>query len=337
MDYRVNSGVWGAMFGVPCIVPDNFLKLATGAQIKVLLYPLRASGRSVSSAELSAGTGVPQAEAEEAVLFWQQANILSAENSSVPQPVIVPAAPVAPADSMQSDPEKDPEPQKPAVQQTEQSKPAAERRALLSPSDIAEIMKDTPDISELFKISESILGSLNYTMQNSLITMKMLLGLPAEVLITLITYCKVIDKAQPAYIEKVASAWAESGIDTLELAQEDVERMSRSRTYTGKVMKAFEMRRNPTSNQAAFIEDWQNLGISEELLRYAYELTIEKIDKLSFPYINSILRSWSDSGFRTKDDVKAAEPASKRKKSSSGDDSEGSLDLNEYKQFINNF
>ena len=41
MEFKVNCGIWGTMFGVPSIVADNFLKLATGGQIKVLLYLLR--------------------------------------------------------------------------------------------------------------------------------------------------------------------------------------------------------------------------------------------------------------------------------------------------------
>jgi len=46
VDFKTNSGIWGTMFGVPCIVADNFLKLATGEQIKVLLYILRCSGKN---------------------------------------------------------------------------------------------------------------------------------------------------------------------------------------------------------------------------------------------------------------------------------------------------
>ena len=94
MEFKANCGVWGTMFGVPCVVADNFLKLATGEQIKVLLYLLRASGRTVSTEEIAANTGVTTQQAEEAVLFWQQVNVLSSDNSiSVPQSIMTPPAP----------------------------------------------------------------------------------------------------------------------------------------------------------------------------------------------------------------------------------------------------
>ena len=58
MEFKANCGVWGTMFGVPCVVADNFLKLATGEQLKVLLYILRCSGRNCSDEEIALNTGI---------------------------------------------------------------------------------------------------------------------------------------------------------------------------------------------------------------------------------------------------------------------------------------
>ena len=100
MEFKVNSGIWGSMFGVPNIVADNFLKLATGEQIKVLLYLLRCSGKVCSAEEIAINTGVSSQQAAEAILFWQQANILTAQNMTAvqPQPIMTPSVqPVMPA------------------------------------------------------------------------------------------------------------------------------------------------------------------------------------------------------------------------------------------------
>ena len=53
MEFKVNSGMWGMMFGVPCIVADNFLKLADEAQIKTLIYVLRNNNRICTSDEIA--------------------------------------------------------------------------------------------------------------------------------------------------------------------------------------------------------------------------------------------------------------------------------------------
>ena len=126
MELKANCGVWGSMFGVPCIVADNFLKLATGEQIKVLIYILRNSGRELTSEEIAMNTGITPQQAEDAVLFWQQANVLTPDTSiSVPRNVML-----QPENIVQS-----PEP-------VQKEAPAPRRKDSLKPSEISEIMND---------------------------------------------------------------------------------------------------------------------------------------------------------------------------------------------------
>ena len=198
------------------------------------------------------------------------------------------------------------------------------------------IMKDSVDISDLFIVTEQILGPINNTFQNMLISLYDEYGLKKEVIITLIGYCKNIDKTHPAYIEKIAIDWSESEIDTLEKAQTEVERMTRCHDFTGKIMKSFEMNRRPTAKQAEFIEEWRNSGFDIDVIHYAYEKTIEQINKLSFDYINKILLSWKDSGFTSVKQIRDAENDYKNdKKKSAKPTSE--TDIGKYEAFINNF
>jgi DnaD/phage-associated family protein len=325
LEFKVNCGIWGAMFGVPGIVAENFLKLATGGQIKVLLYMLRYSGKMCSLDEISSNTGVGPEEVEEAILFWQQANVLCPQNSTDTLQVrSLMSSPQAP--------EVTPEP----VQSISGAVP--DHKANYSSSEIAAIMKDSQDIRELFKISEGILGNLKNGQMNSIIWMYDHLGLKKEVIITLLTYCASIEKTNTAYVEKVAADWAENDINSMAAAQEEIERLSASRDYIAGIMKCFEMTRRPTSKQAEFIQQWKNAGFDLELIHYAYEKTIEQINKLSFDYINKILLSWKDSGFRTAKDVKAAETDfRKKKKNSSSGNGGGDSDIEEYKSVINKF
>ena len=314
------------MFGVPGIVADNFLKLATGGQIKVLLFLLRSSGKDLTAEDISAGTGITVQETEEAVLFWQQANVL-APDKETPLSLMQPAAP-APQPVREEAPAAQPEPQP-------ETRTAPARMPLLAPSDIAQLVSGSPDITELFRAAEAALGPLNHTMQNSLITMYTHLGLKKEVILILLNYCKSIEKTNSAYIEKIAYAWADSDINSLESAQDEVGRMTLSHDYCGMVMKQFEMKRRPVSTQMAFVEQWRTAGFSPELLRLAYERTIEYIDKLDFKYINKILLSWQENGFRTVADVEKSEADYRGKKKKNSGGSTGSMD--KYKEFINDF
>ena len=340
MEFKVNSGIWGSMFGVPDIVVDNFLKLASGEHIKVLLYLLRSSGKVCSAEEIAINTGVTPQQAADAVLFWQQANILSAQNLTAVQPQSImtpPPAPVQPVTA--SHPSAtipvQPVPQPEQLKAAEPPKPER-RRQNLTPSEIADIMKDSVDISELFKITESMMGSLNHTFQNLLIWMYDYLGLKKEVIIILISHCKSIDKTNPSYIEKVAADWADNEINDLNKAQTEVQRITVTHDYTGRIMKMFEMTRRPTTKQAEFIEQWRSSGYDGELIHLAYEKTIEQIGKLSFDYINKILESWKESNYTTVQAVRDAESDYKKRKTipqKSGSDP----DIEKYKVLINKF
>ena len=328
MEFTVNSGVWGTMFGVPCIVADNFLKLASEEQIKVLIYILRHSGKISSDVEIALNTGVSADKISDALLFWQQANVISpqqgAGTASAASPSIMqPAHSETPLLTDKSEVS--------AVSYSPEAK-----RPNHSGSEIAEIMKGSEDISELFKISESMLGTLRNNQMNSLIWIYDYLGLKKEVIVTLIAYCIKIDKTNPAYIEKIACSWAENDINTLSSAQEEVQRLTSSHDFADRIVKLFEMNRKPSSREREVIEQWQKAGYSSELMHYAYEKTIEQINKLSFAYINKILISWRESGFNTVKKIKEAEEAyrsGKDKHTSSPADPE----LEKYKQFINKF
>lgn len=331
MEFKANCGIWGTMFGVPCIVADNFLKLASGDHIKVLLYLLRCSGRAVTNEEISANTGVVPQKIEEAMLFWQQANVLTAENVIQPATNIM-TPPIQPQQNVTA-----PIPQ-PAIQEIKpiiEIAPQAPKREILKPTEIAVILKDAPDISELFKVAEQILGNINNTMQNSLIWMYTYLGLKTEVIITLIAYCKEIEKANSSYIEKIAASWAEKEIKTLEIAQEEVERLYASRTFTAEIMRIFDMKRRPTTKQQEIVDTWQTEKYNLDLIKCAYERTIERIDKLSFEYINKILETWRENGYSSAEEVKTAESEYRKNKKSGEKSSSDGFDAQKYNILIN--
>ena len=102
-------------------------------------------------------------------------------------------------------------------------------------------------------------------------------------------------------------------------------------------MKLFEMNRKPTSKQAVFLTKWSKDGYSDELLRLAYERTIESIDKLSFEYINGILQNWQEQGLTTKAAVAESENSFRQQKNASDSQSGVSSDIDKYNFIINKF
>ncbi|MGN0578759.1 MAG: hypothetical protein ACI4J4_09070, partial [Ruminiclostridium sp.] len=97
MSYILNLGAWGSVFAVPSCVVRNYIKIASGNQLKVLLYLLGNAGTMLSAADISAVTGVPEGEVDEALDFWEERGVIAKDNGTITPantaPVI--SAPVA--------------------------------------------------------------------------------------------------------------------------------------------------------------------------------------------------------------------------------------------------
>ena len=342
MEYKVNSGIWGTMFGVPCIVADNLLKIVSGDHLKVLLYLLRYSGTAVKTEEISANTGVSEQQAEESIIFWEQLNILIPENGlNQSQPVnnimTAPAQPSKPVPKTPVNAEMTAKPAAPVPVQETANTPAspASKKTFHNPSKIAEIKTNNSDISALFQIVETIIVNVNHAMQNSLIWIYEYLGLKIEVIVTIVNYCVSIDKANANYIEEVARSWAKKEIDTLEKAQEEADRLIELRDYTSKFMNICSMNKI-TPNIKKMIDSCYEAGYNMEVVKYAYEITVENTGNFSFPYINKILGNWIEKGIRTIDDAKNDAAEHKKNYKPKPDNSDG-FDADEYEIFLNNF
>lgn len=323
MEYFLNTGILGGIFAVPNSVVDNYIKLANEASIKVLLYVLRNDNQNISASVISDALNISENQVEEAFVFWENANIFQKTQNT--EPVInnisqqIKPAPVPVSEPKHVQPKK-------TIQQDRAD-------YNINPSEIAKRIESSEDMKCLFTMSEQAFARpLNHTEQRGLIWIHDYLGLSTEVILMLVTFCISADKGNIKYIEAVAKDWAEREISNLELAQNEIKRLEESQSFNKKIMKIFAMNRKPTSKQQEFIDIWKEKKYSIELIEYAYEKTIESIDKLNFPYLNKILENWYAQGLMTKEQIDGY------KKSDSDNNGQNySFDIDEYKSLVNNF
>lgn len=323
MDYQINFG--SRVFAVPAAVADHFLKLASETQLKVLLYLLRHADEPCTLSGIAAYFRISEEQAEEAVQFWLQADILSdGHGASAPQSFAF----------------ADPVPEKPASE--EQIPPAAPAASVqrsskdikLDPSEIAHALEQSGELHDLFTCAEQIFGRfLNHMEQRSLLWMHSYLGVRSDVLLTLLGYCVSIEKVSMSYAESIAIRWMDADIVTLEQAEAEIRRLTEERTFTSKIQRMFEMTRRPTTNQKSYIDLWQKAGYSMELIRCAYEITVESINKVNFKYINTILENWAAEGITTEEAARSA------RKSPPDNNSAGAspAEMDEYLSVVNRF
>jgi DnaD/phage-associated family protein len=168
----------------------------------------------------------------------------------------------------------------------------------IDPSVLAAEIDRSEELQYLYKKAEEKLGELKKMHLNSLYWIKEYLNFPVESIIMLLEYCARIEKTDFRYIESIAISWHDKDIITFKQVEEEIARLTKEHTFTSEIRSLFELKRSPTTKQKSYIDLWQNAGYPMELIKYAYEISVENIEKADFKYINTILLGWAENGIR---------------------------------------
>ena len=128
------------------------------------------------------------------------------------------------------------------------------------------------------------------------------LGFSAELISYLYEYCCLTrEKSRFSYIQKVALAWAEKNIKTIEAAQIEAETFNKENSL---VMKSFGLTRLPGVSEKQYIDRWfHEYKMSEELVAEACDRALLALNKPSFSYADGVLKKWFAKGIKDLDGV----------------------------------
>ena len=312
MKYQVNFGFHA--FAVPSAVADNLLRLAKENHLKVLLYLLRYPDKNLSAAQIAAFLRISEEQAEEALAFWSDVNILQETEPKQ-------SAPETPAfaftDSLFSvEPESKSSPQEPEIKSEPSPEPKKKKETKvrefnssaellkLRNDEIAEMRDNSPEFRKLLRESWKFYRhDQNHMEVRSLLWIHMYLGFSVDVILLLLDYCSRIEKFSIGYIDKIAYSWWEDNITTVEEVQNKIRELLDFYTYQNYITRVFQLQAKPTKKQTEFIELWQGLAFSEEMLIYARDLSVEATGKVKFNYIDAIFKDWSENHITTTEEA----------------------------------
>lgn len=293
---RINLGVWNRIFAVPSVVADS-LKLTNGDHLKVLLCILGNAGKELTPEEIGNLTGVGAGTVADALIYWQNMNILSEVEGELMPPENTPVTSPAPAPT--------------ADRHDAQVRVKLTADTHFPPKEVATAVNNDEAFKFLCQSFERRVGRpLRHSERNVLMVLTEEVGLPVEVAAMLVEYCFSIDKATPAYMKSVALDWYSNGIDSIEKAEERMVQLKTRNSLENRLHSRFRMTSAFSSKQREFISGWAEMNLSEELIDEAYERTLDATGKLSFPYMDTILRSWNDKGITSPEQlVKDSKPS----------------------------
>ncbi len=294
MDFMINPLKWNNSFAVPSEVVDKHIRLAGSVQLKVLLWMMRHSAEEKNMDEMSKDLGVSVADCSDALTFWSEMGLLVAEDKNfapekvaekVTEPVI----------------ENKKQELKRILPEIEAIKPTAQQ--------IAARGDESEEIRFLFNEAQMRLGkTIGHDGQAVLLMMHDSYGLPVEVIVTIIEYCVSVGKTSTSYIAKIGKDWGEREIDSLEKADEVINELKASDEMWGEFrLRTGVSTPRPTSAQMKYLNRWKNeYGFTMDMIFLAYEETANNIQKMSFQYMDKILKNWFENGLRTPADVEKA-------------------------------
>ncbi len=115
-------------------------------------------------------------------------------------------------------------------------------------------------------------------------------------------------------IQQEAFRWKRLGLDTLERAEDYLRRQEGVDQREWDILQAVGVteRRPAVEKEREFIAAWVEMGLSDELIRLAYERTVYQKKAMNWPYMNKILQSWHKAGYHTPAQVEAGDKPAKR-------------------------
>ena len=169
----------------------------------------------------------------------------------------------------------------------------------------AAVEKDD-DFKNVCDMIGDLLGRLlNKNDYNSLFYLYDYAGMPADFICGVAEFCSQEKKLSMQYIMKTALGLHDDGIDSYEKLEQHLAHREKARTSTGMLRKLCGLgERELTTKESNFVSNWFiKWDIPFELVRLSYEKMINAIGKVQLSYMNTILKSWYNNGYKTLEDV----------------------------------
>ncbi|MBE6809410.1 MAG: DnaD domain protein [Ruminococcaceae bacterium] len=261
---------------------EKYLNTAKHEDLKVILWLYANQGKTFDTQQLAELLAIDEDTLERSVSFWISKKLLSRRGERL----IIGASP-----------------------QKTQSSPHYTGEAVNLK------LKENYKLLELIeKISENLYTKVMSPSEVALaVSLNDWLGLDPDVIYMIFEYCFEIGKTSLRYIEKTAISFSDKGLTEKDILEAYLNEQRYKKTLESKIVSALGIGgRALTDSEKKAMDSWVEWGFDVDIVKYAYELTIEKTGKYSISYMSSILRSWNEKGYKTVQDAKKEQPPVKK-------------------------
>ncbi len=279
---------------------DYYMAGTNGSYVKVYLYLLRhfqAGETMLTLSSIADALDHTESDIRRALNYLEKIHLLALSRAQGKEisgiRLLTPARP---------EEEKEEEPaltEEKTVTEENAAAPAAPAVPAPVPAPVSDSEKE---LAWIMKVAERYLERLLNSSDQQLITYLFEeIGFSSELILYLYEYCASRGNNKSAYIEKVALAWADEGIRTIDQAKEASIRYN---TDYNAVSKAFGLGRLPGTAERQYIDKWiHQYGFATNLITEACSRALLKTGRPDFRYADGILLNWSKKGIFTPEAV----------------------------------
>ncbi len=286
--------------------------------------------------------GISEAQAAASLAFWRGAGILTTDRETVTAPdrqaqtvpSVQPAQPDAPVPGDTTVSTSDPAPaDRSAAPAGKTSADAGDRPVKPSRHDqlpsyttdqINAILESQPDMADFIGEAENVWGKMFNTHEiNILLGLVDYLGLEWEYVLILLAYCRRLSERRGSskslhYVETVAFGFYDEGVCDPVALSERIRKMEMMAETEGQLRTMFGMgTRALTASEKRCFSTWlYDYGYGIDIIRRAFDITVDAIGEPKPKYMNTILSAWHTENLTTLeaiDDYEANKPRPKGK------------------------
>lgn len=285
---------------------DHYMTRANGEYVKVYLLLLRHLNNpsvSLSISQIADLLNHTEGDVLRALKYWEKEQLLSLVYDDSKNVVGLEMGKTPKREKQVSSSVAASEPVSEAAPQP-QAAPAA------APSS-----KNRKELKNILFIAEQYLGkTLSRTDVDAISYFYETLDFSADLVEYLIEYCVENGHKSMHYIQKVALAWADAKITTVEQARNNSAHYNKT-CYS--ILSAFGIKgRGPATSELDFIKKWTDTcGFDLSIILEACNRTMSAIHQPSFEYTDKILSNWHNQNVKTLSDIRNIDVAFEQQKS----------------------
>ena len=303
---------------------EHYLRAASREKLAVLIS--LAAEPSMTAKKRAESLGLTESAVADAIAYWTAVEVISVDREAKDgeaKPKRSRAAKASGADVEAADGEPSTAAKAPAKTA---ARPADDKPIAL--------MNDTPhmttgeltgaatdsDNAYLLEHCQQLMGRVfNAAEAERIVAVRSYLGVSTDFIARLSKNLKDEGKLTVRNLENLAIKLHDEGITDTNALVDYFDRREKAKAFESKVRSLYGLgSRELSTAEKKIVDKWASLGIGEDMIKFAYELTVDATGGASLKYSNAIVEKWAADGVKTLAEAKKREEEFRSRTESKG-------------------